>query len=948
MCKSLPQYIAGSNCPGRRPFDHINRDFSLLRASFFEIRSPKEHSEKLANSLAVEGVFVVHGMHVAGHTQISAFKIKKIQFMKPFRFNPFVAAATLVISFSASALAASYQWDVNSSDPGLGGTGTWNATNAFWDNTASGANDGTETTIAPTFTGADTAIFGGTAGNVTVDAVTVGGLNFTSSGYNLSGGTITLGANTTILQTTSSTNTTTISSKISGTSKLILNATSYSFYANLTLSGANDYSGGTDLNHNTIVTIGNATAFGTGTVTVNGFFGQLRATSALTIANNIVLNNNWGLFGSNNVTTNGTLNLGNATRTIEVASGRTFVIGGNTSNGALTKTGVGILRLTNSSYTGATTVSNGTLRIRNSSSSSGFSIASGANLQLTNLTLSSTQNITGAGNVSTDASVFGSATLNGNNNNYTGATTVAIDRFRLGTGGVINGTNGITVEGQWSANFENFGSTTTTGAVNVNGYAGFGSDTESGRFFNGNAAGTTPGSLSAASISLGSSFRSDAASKAKGGEFFNYANSTVNLGSGAITVNGQGNSLAGGMTAAGSTFTNAGSVTAGSITLNSSSTANTSSNKGGTYTQSGGSTTLSGTATLAVNGGTGAAGTAGNDAAFNLSGGTFSANSIAVNSGTLTATGGSLTLGTGGITKTGTAPTLVNLGATTLAASAAWTSSVNMTLTDASTGTTVNTTGGNIGLSGELSGSGNLVKSGTGTLTLSGNNNYTGTTTVSAGTLVLDHNAAAGTSAGGVTLTGALAATLQINAGTTIADDITFSNTNAASSIQRNIAASGAYTTGTSGNLTSSFTGGTPDTTAEILGGTSAAGGIFSMSFSGTSTALNDGIRRSDIFTAAGTSTDTYVVQLFTTPGALGSDSVLGWLNGSNQWVNAGSTFFNETYDFAPRSVGDYGYSGGNVWAVVDYGGSFSAIPEPTSALAALLLGVGLLRRRRN
>jgi autotransporter-associated beta strand protein len=60
-----------------------------------------------------------------------------------------------------------------------------------------------------------------------------------------------------------------------------------------------------------------------------------------------------------------------------------------------------------------------------------------------------------------------------------------------------------------------------------------------------------------------------------------------------------------------------------------------------------------------------------------------------------------------------------------------------MRLTDSTTGTTFNTSGGNIGLSGELSGSGNLVRSGTGTLTLSGTSTYTGSTTVSVGTLLV-------------------------------------------------------------------------------------------------------------------------------------------------------------------------------------------------------------------
>ncbi|MCU0797498.1 MAG: autotransporter-associated beta strand repeat-containing protein, partial [Akkermansiaceae bacterium] len=250
-----------------------------------------------------------------------------------------------------------------------------------------------------------------------------------------------------------------------------------------------------------------------------------------------------------------------------------------------------------------------------------------------------------------------------------GATTVNIDRFTVGSSGVINGTSGITVQAQWGANFNNLGSV------------------------------TTPGN---------------------------------------ITVQGSGNTTGGGVTTDSSFFRNSGTVQAANLVLNSSAATNTTANRGGTYAQTAGSTTLTGALTLSLNGGTGASGTAGNDAAFRLSGGSFTTPGIEMNSGTLTATGGTLTLGGSGISSTGGAPVTLDLGAVTLAASAPWSSAASMNLTDSSLGTAVDTSGGNITLGGTLTGSGSLVKSGTGTLEITGTNTYTGTTKVTAGILAVD------------------------------------------------------------------------------------------------------------------------------------------------------------------------------------------------------------------
>lgn len=566
-----------------------------------------------------------------------------------------------------------------------------------------------------------------TTGSVTLSGANQGFQNFSSGSITEWAGNTVLGANTLNMGGGGSGGLR-LSGVVSGTggkiSKLVGLSTLY-----LTGTAANTFTGGITFNLGTIRVGNNDAALGTGTLAVG-------ATNANASVTNVLATDNGG--GARNLANAITItNNGTGTTTLQLDGGwANLQLSGNISgNGGISTTSSGKVLLTGTNtYTGSTVLSgSNTLVLSGSNTTSGISVGSGTTLALRSISLSSTQNITGAGNVTKDIAVFGDSTIAGTNNNYTGSTVVNLSKFNVASGGVINGTSSISVLGQFGAQFINLGSVTTPGALTVNGS----SNAADGIFNNGN--GTAAGSFNAASITLQSSFLSDSVTAAHGGEFNNKASSTVNLGSGAITVNGQGNTLAGGSTASGSTFSNAGTVTAGSITLNSSSTANTVSNKGGTYTQTGGSTSLSGTVTLAANGGTGAAGTAGNDAAFNLSGGTFSANTLAVNSGTVSATGGTLNIGSGGITKTGTAPTQVNLGATTVGATAAWSSSVDLTLTDSTTGTTFNTTGGNISLSGALSGAGSkLVKSGTGSLTLSGTSTYTGTTTVSAGTMLVN------------------------------------------------------------------------------------------------------------------------------------------------------------------------------------------------------------------
>jgi autotransporter-associated beta strand protein len=73
-------------------------------------------------------------------------------------------------------------------------------------------------------------------------------------------------------------------------------------------------------------------------------------------------------------------------------------------------------------------------------------------------------------------------------------------------------------------------------------------------------------------------------------------------------------------------------------------------------------------------------------------------------------------------------------------------------------------------ISGVISGGFALTKLGTNVVTLSGNNTYTGATSITAGTLVAANSGAVGTSAGGISITSG--ATLALQGGITIADAI--------------------------------------------------------------------------------------------------------------------------------------------------------------------------------
>jgi autotransporter-associated beta strand protein len=180
-----------------------------------------------------------------------------------------------------------------------------------------------------------------------------------------------------------------------------------------------------------------------------------------------------------------------------------------------------------------------------------------------------------------------------------------------------------------------------------------------------------------------------------------------------------------------------------------------------------------------------------------IAGGQVSASRIRLNNTSssghaqLTMTGGTLYLSNNGdaisTEGTGTSTSTITLsggviGSSTTTAGGGWTSAASMILGTTNgdiTFQSANATSSsrNITLSGQLSGSGGLIKTGAGNLTLSGINTYAGVTTINAGTLQIGHASALGTS-GNITFGGG---TLQYGNG--ITTDLSSRLKNSASAI---------------------------------------------------------------------------------------------------------------------------------------------------------------------
>jgi autotransporter-associated beta strand protein len=650
-------------------------------------------------------------------------------------------------------------------------------------------------------TGAGTLTLSGTNTYSGTTTVSGGTLSIAADG-NLGGGALTLnGGNLTVTGPTTIDNAITLSSAatidnsaavalsgvISGAGALTKSGTGL-----LTISGDNTYTGATVISAGPVLITHN-NALGTtaaGTTVASG--ATLRIGNGLTVSENLTISGigvSSGIGavkineGSGSATLSGNITLAANADIGAYNSGDTLTISGVISGGfALNKVGAGTLALSAANtYTGATTISAGKLSVGGGAAiadSSAVTVSAGATL-----TLSASETIgslAGAGNVT-----LGTNTL-----------TAGGDGTSTTFSGIISGTGALTKAGSGTltlsgANTYTGATTVSAGGLTLSGGAAIANDSavtvSTGAALN-LAGSETIGSLAGAgTVTLGSNTLS------AGDNNTSTTFSGVISGTGALTKAGSGT-----MTLSGSnTYTGATTVSAGTLTLSGGSAIADSSavtvSAGATLTLSSSETVgpLSGAGTVSLGSGTKLTVKEinGTDTTFsgNITGSgdlEISSTVGASNTGTLTLSGTNTYTGvtrlvsggnlkvSGGSAIPNTGQVIVNNGTLTLLASEeiGSLSCVNDPAPNAKVdlGSYTLTMGGNntsTSFAGIISGTGNLIKTGTGTLTLAGVNTYTGTTTVSAGTLAISSDA---TPTAGV-LNGAGAGAVTVSSGATLA-----------------------------------------------------------------------------------------------------------------------------------------------------------------------------------
>jgi autotransporter-associated beta strand protein len=483
----------------------------------------------------------------------------------------------------------------------------------------------------------------------------------------------------------------------------------------------------------TITCLGNFTTLnGSGNARpISLSFGSGSGNATLNVAKNFTSTNgtfilNGGTSGTvalnvtGNFSNTGTFTPGTSTVVFDKASGTQTVNRGASSFNAVTHSGAGTLQLLTNSLNASGSFNNsggGTLDLAGLAATVGdlqgngvitSSVAAAVTVTAGSNNASTTfsgEIQDGSGAVALTKNGTGTLTLSGNNS-YSGATTISAGTIKLGaTGTAPNGPLGTTVGGT---------TVSANAALDLNGFT---LDTSEPLTLNGTGV-STNGALT----------NSSASSVSYSGTIALATASRIGTNTGDITISG---------------------VISGTNSLT----------KGGTGTLTlSGNNTYSGTTTISV--GTiklGATGAAPNGPLGTIAGGT-----------TVSATGATLDLN--GFTLDTSEP--LTLNGTGISTNGALINSIASLATYSgtialATASSIGTNIGDIAVSGVISGANTLTKVGPGELTLSGNNTYSGITTINAGTIKLGGTGTApngplGTIAGG-TIVSTTGATLDLN-----------------------------------------------------------------------------------------------------------------------------------------------------------------------------------------